>query len=57
MDGIPEPYVRLFWGAGFPFFPYISRIHIAHRGEDEPSILGTTEIFGDPAKRSALKSS
>ena len=29
-------------------FPYISRIHTAYIGEDETSILGTNEKFGDP---------
>ena len=33
----PEPEIRLFWGR---VFPYISRIHTAYKGEDEPSILG-----------------
>ena len=54
-----EGFLNLMFGyfGGVSFFPYISRIHIAHIGEDEPSILGTTEMFGDPAKKSALKSS
>ena len=38
--------VRLFLGGGW-VFPYISRIHTAYIGEDEPSILGTNEMFGD----------
>ena len=37
-------FIRLFWGW---LFPYISHIHTAYTGEDEPSILGTNEMFGD----------
>ena len=32
-------------GVGFPVS--ISRIHTVYIGEDEPSILGTNEMFGD----------
>ena len=60
ISGIPkiEGFLNLMFGyfLGVPFFPYMSRIHIAHIGEDS-SIFGTTEMFGDPAKMSALRSS
>ena len=38
---------KAFFLVGGWVFPYISRIHTAYIGEDEPSILGTNEMFGD----------